>query len=199
MSEASAIISGVISLFVSALVTIFTGDRWVERAQRKQKHSQQFVNVINQFFTSFDGVFPVTSIRDNENNCYTKAIVRGLDGVNQGKYLEEHIRTGYPKIAKKLDEYNEEHDEIVSLELNLKNDITNEITSAALKLNIPVNEPRNRDQLVKMYVDHYVIKRSTLLKTRNELVQMLTEVRNEIELANIVNGKCSACPYKAFF
>jgi len=275
MSETAAIIAGLVSLIVSTVVTIFTGDRWVERAQRKNFHSQQFIEVINQFFTSFDGVFPTDSVYDYENKCYKEAIVSGFEGVSQGRYLEEHIRTGYPEIASKVDEYIENHNKLMNLSKKNKNEIAEIIIQTASDVKIPVYVSVYRKQDEYINIDHYIIvfvkeldaiirgngdlglttfkskifdnmdksinvswgsyqilavknedqanavktrtlfllnsesiqsqymeyqaEKRSLLKIRIELTLMLTEVRNQIDLGNIIKGKCSACPYKGSF
>jgi len=274
MAESTALISGVISLIVSAGVAIFTGDRWVERAQRKQAHSKQFIDIITRFFTSFDSVFPIESKLDYESFTFVDPIINGFDGVDQGKYLEEHIRSGYPKVVLKLDEYIVAHNNLINLNKQIKNDISEIIVSTVNDANIPLYVPGYFDHNDYFNLEHYMlvfcnqlgvivkgrgdpslsrmetqvfesdnsihvswdsygilnvqrddqataIKARTVMLVNSESIQsmfieyhaeldvlqelrhqfalQLTEIKNLLDMVNVIEGRCSACPHGRFY
>lgn len=93
------------SVIVSALVTWFSGDRWVDINNRRREHSLTIANEsIQGWIEMIDIIAPRGTKLNNVNDVIGK-YPKNLDLLPYNEDLEKHLETGYPEIIEKWDKY----------------------------------------------------------------------------------------------
>ena len=119
------ILSGLLAAVVSAIVTWFSGDRWVDINNRRKEHSIKIITGFKEWSESPDDLSPI-GIKLNNVNKIVGFPKKNFESLSYHKDLEKHLNSGYPELKikwenyqKKISDYNKQLADIQNVVLSL--------------------------------------------------------------------------------
>jgi len=155
----SALVAGVVSVLLSAVVTFFLGERWVEKKRRMHEHALRLNDSsIKYWIKNIDELCPLGAHYDNEWDLKVVGNeVKKFESLPYSEFIESHIRTGYPSLLEQWSDYRNEVDLYNKEKASILDGIKNYFENYGNKLGIEIYYHRKGKLEPKKYLKPYEI------------------------------------------
>lgn len=102
----SIIENALISIIISALVTWYSSDRWVEKNRRKREHTIRLKEASIKPWADahINKICQLSVYYDYLEGKVCAEPIKNYEYLNYNEFIERHIKTGYPNVEKKWQE-----------------------------------------------------------------------------------------------